>query len=177
MIGSYCRPSVTAPYRSLDNPTKACRPNSSPPCTRFPELSSKPFSSVKIALRPPPRSSDPLSPQRDPFRPLLASSRNSWPPLLLPATGTLPIASKPSSMMPYKVMLLCACAAGTDTTKAHVTKFFSLANWQDAGVARSAWRAQAGPTMPKRKNEDKIKTNGRNERQPNLFCTFQKASP
>src|SRR5579859_3252063 len=171
MMGSYCRPSVTVPYRSLDKPTKACRPNSSPPCARFPVLSSKPFSSVKTALRPPPRSSDPLSPQRDPFRPLLASSRNSLPPLLLPATGTLLIASKPSSMMPYNVMLLCACAAGTDTTRAHVTRIFFIGKL--AGCRRRPQRVESASRSDIAEAEErKIKGNGRNERRLNLFRRF-----
>lgn len=29
-------------------------------------------------------------------------------------------------MMPYKVVLLCSCAAGTDTRKAHVAKIFFI---------------------------------------------------
>src|ERR1700761_2869540 len=46
---------------------------------------------------------------------------------------------------------------------------FSLLNSQDAVVARSGWRAQAGPTTPKRKTAGNIKADGRNERRPNLF--------
>src|SRR5690349_3435169 len=65
----------------------------------------KPFSNWKIAFMPPPRSSAPFSPQREPDR-LPDTSRVCAPPALV-----LLRCSMPTSAMPYSVTLLCACAA------------------------------------------------------------------
>src|SRR5471030_2389178 len=63
-ISSSWRPIVTVPYESFDNPTYAHRPNILPPCPSEPFVELKPFSSMKIAAFPPPKSSRPLKPTR-----------------------------------------------------------------------------------------------------------------
>ncbi len=67
-IRSYWRPNVSVPAVFERTPIHACRPNRSTPfCDNAPVVPEKPFSSVKTAASPPPRSSRPRSPQRAAF--------------------------------------------------------------------------------------------------------------
>jgi hypothetical protein len=66
-------------------------------------------------------------------------------------------------------MLLCACAAGTDTTKAHVTMTFFISKL--AGCRRRPQRVESTRRSDDAEAEERgqIKANERNERRPNLF--------
>ena len=63
----------------------------------WPLLESKPFSSVKMADRPPPRSSEPRRPQREPLRLPVLMPVLLWPP------GPLLTYCRPVSIRPYRV--------------------------------------------------------------------------
>src|SRR5450830_1315435 len=99
--GVYWRPSSKVPLL-LCKPTYAWRPNSRPPCPVVPVSPWKPFSSRKMADVPPPKSSLPLKPRREPdSTPLVSLLVVAMPPL-----------SRTSAMskMPYTVTFDCAAA-------------------------------------------------------------------
>lgn len=72
----------------------------------WPLLESKPFSSVKMADRPPPRSSEPRRPQREPLRLPVLMPVLLWPP------GPLLTYCRPVSIRPYRVTVGEAARTG-----------------------------------------------------------------
>src|SRR5471032_2689362 len=114
--GVYWRPSSKVPLL-LCKPTYAWRPNSKPPCQVEPVSPWKPFSSRKMADVPPPRSSLPLKPRREPdSTPLVSLLVVAMPPL----SRTSAI-----SKMPYTVTFDCAAAvpAVAPSTSASIVFF------------------------------------------------------
>lgn len=100
----YWRPTSTVPNPPR-RPTKACRPNSSPPCPAAPVSPWKPFSSTNNADIPLPRSSVPLNPRREPALTPLVTLVTA--PAVPPLSRMIAI-----SIIPYAVMPLWALATG-----------------------------------------------------------------
>jgi hypothetical protein len=65
LLTEYWRPAVNVLHMVLVAPTNSLRPKIRPPCPSMPVAVATPFSNVKTAFSPPPRSSAPFKPKRD----------------------------------------------------------------------------------------------------------------
>src|SRR6202012_1511398 len=117
--------------------------------SEFPVCMLKPFSSTKIALRPPPRSSAPRNPNRVPLMfPLVACTNAPDEPLF----ETLLVYMMPASRMPYSVAELCAwtAEAANAAEVARVRGIFFMKRLQRVlNVREAAEQVQEGAWLTK----------------------------